>query len=89
MARDELQAASEHLRTAAETATGDLRERILRQADQLSDLAEADRGPDHGRLARHMAALAEIADAADDGVEPHVRSAREAVSSYREGVAGV
>jgi uncharacterized protein YjbJ (UPF0337 family) len=89
MARDLLEAASDDLTAAAESAEGDLRERIEGQAETLSKLASADRGPDHGRLARHMNALAEIADRSDGDVREKVESARDKVSEYREGVAGV
>ncbi|SFF75643.1 hypothetical protein SAMN04488063_0153 [Halopelagius inordinatus] len=89
MAHEELKAASDDLRAAAEDASGELQSRIYDQSNQLADLAAADRGPDHGRLARHMNALTEIADAADGTVRERVESAYDHVEEYRSGVSGV
>ena len=90
MSREQLQEASNILREAAE-ATDDeaLVERMHNQSNQLAKLAEADQGPDHGRLARHMNALAEIREAADGAAQELVGDAREAVAEYRSGVEGV
>lgn len=89
MAREELQAASERLREAA-TATGEeaVEERLYEQSRQLAELAAADRGPDHGRLARHENALHEIADD-DERVRDDVEEALAQISAYRETVDGV
>jgi hypothetical protein len=89
MSTELLQQASDELRRAGEQAPEDARERIHEQSNQLASLAVRERGPDHGRLARHMTALAEIADDLDGEAEDHVRRARDLVSEYREGVAGV
>ena len=89
MAREELQAASDELRQAAEEIDGELRERVYQQSNQLAKLATRDRGPDHGRLDRHMNALSEIADELDGESRAVVRSAREHVKEYRKGVEGV
>lgn len=90
MAREKLQEASDLLRSAAESTDDEqLQQRLHGQSSQLADLATADRGPDHGRLARHMNALAEIADDADEATEGQVREARDAVSAFRETVEGV
>lgn len=89
MAHEELQAASDDLRAAAEEASGELQSRIYDQSNQLAELATAERGPDHGRLARHMNALTEIADEADGDVKQRVESAYENVKEYRSGVSGV
>lgn len=89
MTREKLQEASDELRQAAEsTDDEELQQRIHDQSSQLAELAEAEQGPDHGRLARHMNALAEIAEAVDDG-QDHVEDAREAVADYRSTVEGV
>lgn len=89
MVREQLRRASELLREASEHADGDLRDRLYEQSDQLARLATAERGPDHGRLDRHMNALYEMLDETDGEVHERVRSAREAVSAYRETVEGV
>jgi len=90
MPREQLQTASEKLRKAAESATdSDLQERLHEQSDQFARLATADRGPDQGRLARHLNALSEIREAADAETARHVDDAEEAVVAYRETVGGV
>lgn len=90
MARDELARASDHLRSAAGQSTDpDRTERIETIADQLDTLAEADHGPDHGRLARFENALLEITEGADDAVVDDVTAAHEQLKEYRSGVEGV
>jgi hypothetical protein len=84
-----LREASDELRAAAESATGELQERIYDQSNQLAELAAAERGPDHGRLARHMNVLDELSGEADGDVDDHVRAAYEKVKEYRSGVEGV
>lgn len=87
MTRTELATAGDLLRdVAADTEDAAVRERVERQADQLADLAESDRGPDHGRLARIEQALGEVGESTgDDAVE----EALEHVRAYRETVSGV
>jgi hypothetical protein len=89
MAREELQAASEELRAAAVAADEGVRERIYEQSNQLASLATRDADPDHGRLDRHMHALAELADETDDEVHEHVVAARESIREFREDLPGV
>ncbi|MXR21509.1 DUF7553 family protein [Halobacterium bonnevillei] len=91
MVREDLRAASDHLRAAAVAATDpSLEERLYDQSDQLAELATADSGPDHGRLARITHALDELADAVDeDDAESNIADARNSVESYRETVEGV
>ncbi|WP_411964936.1 hypothetical protein [Haloferax sp. YSMS24] len=89
MTRAELQKASELLRDAAARTDSDVQARLTEQADQLATLAERDEGPDHGRLARHMTVLHEIAEGLDDGVSDTVREARTQVLEYRKTVPGV
>ncbi|MGQ4556515.1 DUF7553 family protein [Halobellus sp. GM3] len=89
MAHELLEAASDHLRAAAESASGDVQERIYDQSDALAELAASDRTPDHGRLARHMNVLAELADETAGTAHDDVVAAREEVSEFREGVEGV
>jgi len=90
MSHEELATASEYLRNALELVDDeDLRERIESHAGQLADLAERDRGPDHGRLARHMTALGEIGDALDGEAADHVDAAYDQLKEYRKGVEGV
>jgi hypothetical protein len=89
MVREELREASDALRRAAETAPAAVEERIYEQSDQLATLAARDRSPDHGRLARHMNALQELAEETDGDAREHVETALERVRSFREGVEGV
>lgn len=85
------------LRDAAETLA-EVRERIADDedaerldgfADQLRQMADADRGPDHGRLDRVMHGLREIAADLDGDEADAVTDARSQVRSYRETVEGV
>jgi len=87
MAHEELTRASEELRAAAEAADGEERERLDRQADQFAELAE--RGTDHGRLARHENALREIKAASGEDVVGHIEAAMDAITAYRETLEGV
>jgi hypothetical protein len=92
MAREELQAASEALREAAAAVSDvDTEERLYEQSRQFADLATADRGPDHGRLARHENVLNEVLDGLDgDGdAAERVESALAHVKEYRSDVPGV
>ncbi|GAD52147.1 hypothetical protein MBEHAL_0907 [Halarchaeum acidiphilum MH1-52-1] len=93
MGLDALRDASETLDAAAANCENDeLSGRLREQADALAGLADRDRGPDHGRLARHTHALHDIAADADDDddVVPNaVEDALASVRSYRETVSGV
>ncbi|WP_129114136.1 DUF7553 family protein [Halegenticoccus tardaugens] len=89
MTREELQTASEELRQASERVDGEMRERLYDQSNQLAELATAERGPDHGRLDRHMNVLHELAGELDGEAKAHVESAREHVTEYRKTVEGV
>ena len=89
MTRDTLAAAADTLDTAAEAATDDARDRLESQAAEFETLAEADRGPDHGKLARHEHILTDIADDEGGEVADHVDEALESIRAYRETVEGV
>ncbi|WP_435119568.1 DUF7553 family protein [Halolamina sp. C58] len=90
MTRDQLRTASDELRAAAERATdAELAERLVEQAEQFDRLATADRGPDQGRLARHLRALSEVRESLDGDAASHVDDAEEAITAYRETVGGV
>lgn len=89
MSRSELSEAAADLRRAAEvTEAEEHRERLEEQASQFDSLAEADRGPDHGRLARHEHILTEIADAEGEAAEA-IEAALDSIRAYRETVEGV
>ncbi|MFC3477884.1 DUF7553 family protein [Halobacterium litoreum] len=89
MTRDHLTTAAELLDDASERADGDLGERLRGQADALFALADRDRGPDHGRLDRHMHALRDIESEADDDLAETVERALAELTEYRSGVEGV
>jgi len=90
MTRENLQEASQHLESAAEAAENDdARERLHEQSDQLARLADRERGPDHGRLARHESAISDVADEEGGEVAEHVEAALSAIHAYRETIEGV
>jgi hypothetical protein len=90
MPRELLVTASEGLEAAADDTTEPAAsERLADLAEQLSTLSTADRGPDHGRLARIQSALNDLktgdaADASDD-----IEAANDAINEYRSDLAGV
>ena len=90
MSREQLSAASETLRTASEQASNEAaKQRLTKQADQLQELADAERGPDHGRLARHEHALGEIKALLGPKHQGHVDDALDEMRAYRETVEGI
>jgi predicted transcriptional regulator len=93
MTRALLQQASDELRRASELAPEDATDRVYEQSTQLARLATGDRDPDHGRLARHTNALAEIAADLDEAgaseAADHVREARSLINEYRKDLPGV
>lgn len=86
---DDLRQAADRLEDARERADGDAAERLGKYAGQLRTMADADRGPDHGRLDRLQHNLREVADGLDDEGNEAVQSALSHVVSYRETVEGV
>lgn len=89
MSREPLVRAGELLRTASESADDENADRLNGFADQLETLASRDRGPDHGRLARILTSLSEIAEEADDETRTTVEEARTEITEFRKGVEGV
>lgn len=89
MTREELAEAGEVLEAAAGDAEGDAAETLREQARQLSSLAEAERGPDHGRLARHQAALRDVREQVDDDVAARIDEANDLVNAHRSTLEGV
>ena len=89
MSHELLEDASDRLRAAAEATEGDTQQRLYDQSDVLATLATRERGADHGRLARHMHALAELADETDGDAWEAIVDARSTLSTFREDVDGV
>jgi hypothetical protein len=90
MTREELATASDLLGSAAEsTDNDDSAERLESLSEQLDDLAEADRGPDHGRLARIENALNDLSESTGGDTAETINDAHHHVTEYRSGVEGV
>ncbi len=89
MTQSDLERASDRLERAAAAADGERADRLRDQAATMEKLSKADRGPDHGRLARHEQKLRSIAEGADERVVAEVDDALAAISSFRETVDGV
>lgn len=88
MSREELASAGDRLASAAEEASGD-GETLSDLAAQLDRLAEADHGPDHGRLARIEAKLDDVQTDASDDVAVAIDAALDDIHAYRETIEGV
>ncbi|WP_458185968.1 DUF7553 family protein [Haladaptatus sp. NG-WS-4] len=89
MPREQLVQAAEELKQASATVSGETEDRLVSQADSLRTLAQADRGPDHGRLDRIMHALSELKAEVDDETAERIDSAYDHVEAHRETVSGV
>ena len=84
----------EHLRDGATTLEGaadDLADtdRARELAETLRSLADRDRGPDHGRLARIERALTELREGANADATAAIDETTDHVQAYRETVEGV
>lgn len=88
MTRTELATASEILESATDSTETNA-DRLTDLAAQLDQLAEADRGPNHGRMARIQTALDEIQKETDDETAATIEDARTEISDYRATVDGV
>jgi hypothetical protein len=84
-----LRAASDHLAAAGDAATGGAAERLRELSAQLDRLADRERGPDHGRLARLQTAFDEVEDDLSGEALEAVRAANDEVVEYRRDVPGV
>jgi hypothetical protein len=88
--RNELHAAAETLDDLrAEVSDAETAERVESFADQLRTMADADRGPDHGRLARLEHNLRDLQSDLDGEEAETVGSALDHAKAYRETVEGV
>jgi len=90
MTREELETASNLLESAADdTDDEDASERLGELAGQLEQLSTADRGPDHGRLARIQSALNDIQGGDGADVANAIDDADDAINEYRSDLEGV
>jgi hypothetical protein len=89
MTRENLTEASDVLASAAEATDDDAAERLTSLSDQLETLAERDRGPDHGRLARIESGLDEVQADVSDEVAATIEEALDAIRAFRETLEGV
>ncbi|MFC4551351.1 MULTISPECIES: DUF7553 family protein [Halorussus] len=92
--RAELRQAADRLDDVRERASDDeAAERLDSLSGQLRKMADGDRGPDHGRLARIQHTIDDIeddlADSDPDAAGDDLDAALEHVVSYRETVQGV
>lgn len=71
------------------TSDEEAAERLETLTEQVRKMADADRGPDHGRLDRLMHNLREVADDLEGENAEGVNDALSRVRSYRETVEGV
>lgn len=90
MTREELATASDRLESAAaDTENDDASERLGELAGQLDRLSTADRGPDHGRLARIQSALNDLQSGDGADVAETIENADDAITEYRSDLEGV
>jgi hypothetical protein len=87
--REHLRQASELVADAADRADGEAADRLADFADRLDRMAEAQRDPDHGRMATVLLKLDEIAGEVDADVAATIQEAREHVTEFRKTVEGV
>ena len=88
MSTSELEAVVERLWTAHEHVDGDAGERIEGLVGKAESALEDGRTLDHGALARMTRTLSELAEDADGETAEAIEAAKDAISSYREGVPG-
>jgi hypothetical protein len=90
MTRENLATASDRLESAADASDDeDAAERLRDLAGQLDSLAERERGPDHGRLARIENALGDLQESANEEAASEIEAGHDAVIAFRETVEGV
>jgi len=89
MSREHLEQASALVADAAGRTGGEAADRLHGFADRLARMAEAERDPDHGRLATVLLKLDEIAGEVDADVAATIQEAREHVTEFRKTVEGV
>ncbi len=89
MTREQLQTAADRLRAASDAVDDDAANRLTDLADRLDSHATADRGPDHGTLARVQHQLTEVRTGVDDEAAAQIDDAKDAISDYRSTVDGV
>lgn len=90
MTRSELATAADLLdRAAAAAESEDAASRLQAVADQLESLADADRDPDHGRLARIESKLHDVEADVGGPVVEIIDDAFAEIRSFRETLDGV
>jgi uncharacterized protein YjbJ (UPF0337 family) len=88
MSTDELQTALDRLRTARDAVGDEAAGRIDTTVGKVERAIEENRTLDHGALARITRTVEEVAEDADADATEKLTAAKDAVSSYREGVPG-
>ena len=88
MSTSELETVVERLRTAHEHVDGEAKERVEGLVGKAESALADGRTLDHGALARMTRTLSELAEDAEGDAEEAIETARDAISTYREGVPG-
>jgi phage shock protein A len=88
MSASELETVVERLRTAHERVYGEAEARIEGLVGKAESALEDGRTLDHGALARMTRTLSDLAGDAGGETEDAIEAARDAISTYREGVPG-
>ncbi|QHS16255.1 hypothetical protein GWK26_03310 [haloarchaeon 3A1-DGR] len=88
MSIEKLHEASDVLREAATAVEGPAADRLTERADRLAALADRDRGPDHGTVARLQQKLKDL-KADEPAAADAVDEANALLNEYRETVEGV
>ena len=88
MSADELETALDRLRNARDAVDGETAGRIDTTVGKVERAIEEDRTLDHGALARITRTVEEVAEDAGAEATETLLAAKDAVSSYREGVPG-
>ncbi|WP_115864867.1 DUF7553 family protein [Halorussus litoreus] len=86
---DELRAAAESIDAARERAPDDAADRLDGFAERVRKMADGERGPDHGALARLEHGLQDVRTDLDDEGAEAVDEALDHVRAYRSTVDGV
>lgn len=86
---NELRAAAESIDAARERAPETAADRLDGFAERVRKMADADRGPDHGALARLEHGLQDVSKDLDDEGAEAVDAALDHVRAYRATVDGV
>jgi hypothetical protein len=89
VSQDWLRVAGDLAERAADEATGDPERRLRDLAAQLHTLADRDREPDHGRIARIENIINELREEVGEAATEELDRCHDEVVRYRETLEGV